>query len=111
MECRLGPHPEQTPCRLCHLKETPRFTSRETLLAQLKDMLFAKDYTSKIVITGLGGIEKTQLALELLYCIKEKRRNCLIMWIPVIRAERFIKDTLKLHSSSKYRAGKIRKLI
>jgi hypothetical protein len=74
-------------------------------------MLFAKDYTSKIVITGLGGIEKTQLALELLYCIKEKRRNCLIMWIPVIRAERFIKDTLKLHSSSKYRAGKIRKLI
>ena len=31
----------------------------------------------------LGGIGKMQLVLELVYWIREKYRNCLVIWIPV----------------------------
>lgn len=64
-----------------------RFTGRESQLAQLEKMLFTKDRTTKIAITGLGGGGKTQVALELVHRAKEKYGNCLIIWIPVINME------------------------
>ena len=64
-----------------------RFTGRQSQLAQLEAMLFAEDRTTKIAITGLSGVGKTQLALELLYRTKEKYKKCSILWIPVINIE------------------------
>lgn len=64
-----------------------RFTGRETQLAQLEKMLFTKDRTTRIAITGLGGVGKTQVVLELVHRVKEKYGNCLIIWIPVINKE------------------------
>ncbi|KAK5069395.1 hypothetical protein LTR51_008645 [Lithohypha guttulata] len=68
-------------------ERNPRFTGRETQLADLEGKLFAKDHTSKIAITGLGGVGKTQLVLELLYRAKEKHRDCSIIWIPATNTE------------------------
>lgn len=53
-------------------ERNPRFTGRESQLAQLDERLFAKDQTTKVAITGLGGVGKTQLVLELLYRTKDK---------------------------------------
>jgi hypothetical protein len=64
-----------------------RFTGREAQLTQLANKLFAKDQPSKIAITGLGGVGKTQLLLELLFQTKEKHKDCSIMWIPATSAE------------------------
>ncbi|KAK5072432.1 hypothetical protein LTR64_005098 [Lithohypha guttulata] len=64
-----------------------RFTGRETQLAELEGKLFAKDHTSKIAITGLGGVGKTQLVLELLYRTKERYKGCSIIWIPATTIE------------------------
>ena len=50
-------------------------------------MLFAKDYTTRIAITGLGGVGKIQLVLELLYRTKEKHKHCSIIWIPATNME------------------------
>jgi hypothetical protein len=44
---------------LVPFERTPRFTGRESQLAQLEGMLFAKTHTTKIAVTGLGGIGKT----------------------------------------------------
>jgi tetratricopeptide (TPR) repeat protein len=64
-----------------------RFTGRESQLAQLEEKVFAEDRTAKIAITGLGGVGKTQLVLELVYRIKQKYENCSIIWIPAINIE------------------------
>ncbi|KIM93232.1 hypothetical protein OIDMADRAFT_75421, partial [Oidiodendron maius Zn] len=65
----------------------PRFTGRESQLSQLQDMLFVKDQTTKIAITGLGGVGKTQLVLELIYRTREKHRKCSVIWIPAMNLE------------------------
>ena len=36
---------------------------------------------------GLGGVGKTQLVLELIYRIREKHKNCLVIWIPATNIE------------------------
>jgi len=64
-----------------------RFTGRESQLAQLEEKLFVEDRTAKIAITGLGGVGKTQLVLELVYRTRKKYKNCLIIWIPAINME------------------------
>jgi tetratricopeptide (TPR) repeat protein len=84
------------PLWIVPFERNPRFTGRETLLAQLQDRLFAKHHTSKIAITGLGGIGKTQLVLELLYRIKDRHKGSLIMWIPVTSAESVHQGYLKI---------------
>ena len=68
-------------------EKNPHFTGRETELAQLEEMLFAKDQTTKVAITGLGGVGKTQLALELAYKTREKHKNCSVIWIPATNME------------------------
>jgi Cdc6-like AAA superfamily ATPase len=56
-------------------------------LAKLEEGLFMKDQTTKIGITGLGGVGKTQLMLELVYRTKEKYKNCSVIWIPATDME------------------------
>ena len=50
-------------------------------------MLFIRDQTTKIAVTGLGGVGKTQLVLELVYRTREKFENCTIIWVPAIDME------------------------
>jgi hypothetical protein len=50
-------------------------------------MLFAEDRTTKIAITGLGGVGTTHLLLELVYRTREKRKNCSVIWLPATNME------------------------
>jgi tetratricopeptide (TPR) repeat protein len=68
-------------------ERNPRFTGRESLLTQLEQNLFAKHHTMRIAVTGLGGVGKTQIVLELLYQIKEKYNDTTIMWVPATSEE------------------------
>ncbi|KAF2676825.1 TPR-like protein, partial [Lentithecium fluviatile CBS 122367] len=72
-------------------ERNPRFTGRETQLAQLEEMLFTEgrsgDHTTKAAIIGLGGVGKTQLTLEFLFRMRKKYPDCSIVWIPATSSE------------------------
>jgi hypothetical protein len=73
-----------------------RFTGRELELAQLEGMLFTEDQTTKIAITGLGGIGKTNLLIGLVYRIRQKHKHCSIIWIPATNIESIYEAYLKV---------------
>ncbi|UKZ53151.1 hypothetical protein TrVGV298_006943 [Trichoderma virens] len=50
-------------------------------------MLFTGQHTAKVAISGLGGVGKTQLALELAYRIREEHDSCSVIWIPATNRE------------------------
>jgi tetratricopeptide (TPR) repeat protein len=43
----------------------------------------------KLAITGLGGVGKTQVALEFAYLVKEARQDYSIFWMPALSLESF----------------------
>ncbi|RYP11613.1 hypothetical protein DL767_011567 [Monosporascus sp. MG133] len=68
-------------------EQNPSFTGRESELKSLRQMLFTGHQTAKVAITGLGGVGKTQLALELVYRIRSEHKNCSVIWIPATNKE------------------------
>lgn len=64
-----------------------RFVGRHSQLNQLENTLFAKNQSLKLAITGLGGVGKTQIVLELAYRIREKYPECSIFWMPATNTE------------------------
>ena len=48
-----------------------RFTGRELELSKLENIISSNNQTIKVAITGLGGVGKTQLAIELVYRVME----------------------------------------
>lgn len=59
-----------------------QFTGRESELAELEKKLFVGLQTTKIAVTGITGVGKTQLVLELVYRTKQTFKNCSVFWIP-----------------------------
>jgi tetratricopeptide (TPR) repeat protein len=67
--------------------QNPSFTGREFELQRIRQMLFTGRQTVKVAITGLGGVGKTQLALELAYRIRAENKDCSVIWIPATSKE------------------------
>ncbi|KAH7025072.1 uncharacterized protein B0I36DRAFT_332488 [Microdochium trichocladiopsis] len=64
------------------LDENERFVGRKTQLNQLK-ALFDKR-RPKVALVGLGGMGKTQVALQIAYWVKECRREHSVFWLPAL---------------------------
>jgi tetratricopeptide (TPR) repeat protein len=64
-----------------------QFVRRHAQLDQLENTLFAENQPQILAVYGLGGIGKTQIALELAYRTREKDPECSIFWIPATNAE------------------------
>jgi putative protein kinase ArgK-like GTPase of G3E family len=65
----------------------PNFTGREPQLARLEDKLVEQGQTTKVAVIGLGGVGKTQVTLEFVYRVKDKHRNCSVIWLPATNPE------------------------
>ena len=68
-------------------ERNPSFTGRESKLEKTPSDAFMGHRTAKVAITGLGGVGKTQLALELIYRITAEHKGCSIIWIPATSKE------------------------
>ena len=65
------------------------FASRESELRAIRQALYTGDQTVKVTITGLGGVGKTQLALELACRVRVEHKSFSVIWIPVTSKESF----------------------
>ncbi|KAI1745736.1 kinesin light chain 1 [Xylaria scruposa] len=68
------------------------FVGREPILTQLIHTVHPgtdEDDCQNTVIEGLGGIGKTQIALELAYRMRRLDPECSILWVPAINAAGF----------------------
>lgn len=61
------------------IPEAAQFVARENELAEMRRVLHGPDFRSTIVLHGLRGIEKTQLAIK--YITQHKERYTAIFWL------------------------------
>lgn len=64
-----------------------QFVGQTSHLNRLENALFTERQPPEIAITGLGGVGKTQIVLELAYRTKEQHQDCSVLWIPATNAE------------------------
>ncbi|KAI9035586.1 uncharacterized protein KD926_003246, partial [Aspergillus affinis] len=58
------------------------FVGRQDEIRKIEDLVSKPDGPRKLAITGLGGVGKTQIALELAYRMRDREPECSIFWIP-----------------------------
>ncbi|KAN0070731.1 hypothetical protein V8E54_010896 [Elaphomyces granulatus] len=73
----------QDGCWMVPFKRNPRFLGRHNELVELEQkILNNNDQVRKMAITGLGGVGKTQIALQVAYRVRDRKPECSIFWIP-----------------------------
>ncbi|KAL4926591.1 putative kinesin light chain [Aspergillus undulatus] len=60
----------------------PCFVGRQDEIHKLEELILMPGGDNKLAITGLGGVGKTQVALELAYRMRDRDATCSIFWIP-----------------------------
>ncbi len=78
---RVAPKPA---CWFVPFERNPRFVGRSALLAELEARLAHTGRSKKAAVVGLGGIGKTQIALELAYRTKDKSPSSHVFWVPAV---------------------------
>ena len=68
-------------------ERNPRFLGRHNEVMRSEQKVLSENRVRKMAITGLGGVGKTQIALELAYQIRNKIPECSIFWIPSTNIE------------------------
>ncbi|KAL9025121.1 MAG: hypothetical protein Q9196_006007 [Gyalolechia fulgens] len=65
------------------------FVGRTKKLKELEEKLMISSHCQKLALVGLGGVGKTQVALQFAYTVKEHWHEYSIFWAPAISAESF----------------------
>jgi len=73
-------------------RRNDRFVGRELILHQLLERIppsANKDHCQWTVIEGLGGVGKTQIALEAAFRVRNEHPDCDIFWVPAVDVTSF----------------------
>ncbi|KLO86267.1 related to ankyrin 3 [Fusarium fujikuroi] len=68
------------------------FTGREGVISDLQRLLFADPYGQRVALFGLGGLGKTQIAIELAHRVKREEQNgrhYSVIWMPALSIASF----------------------
>ncbi|KAL4950439.1 hypothetical protein BDW69DRAFT_187374 [Aspergillus filifer] len=80
--------PSTLPCFMVPFPRNTQFLSRELELSRIETMVKSGDSgRRKAALSGLGGVGKTQIALEFAYRLHKQTKEYSIFWIPSTSAE------------------------
>ncbi|KAL8365128.1 hypothetical protein RB595_004105 [Gaeumannomyces hyphopodioides] len=65
------------------------FVGRAEVLGRLEKKLFGEDDPPRVALVGLGGIGKTQVALQLAYLTQENKSGWSVFWVPALSMASF----------------------
>ena len=91
----FAPYDEQScltfpePHVLLPLSRNKGFVGRESEMERLEHGLYSEDACQRVAIVGLGGVGKTQIALELAYRKREDTPDLSIFWVPATQPAAF----------------------
>jgi tetratricopeptide (TPR) repeat protein len=85
----LTPEHKFTPSYVIPSLANRHFTGRDDTLEALRQRLFIQSDSQKVALFGLGGIGKTQVALELADWVKKSIPECSIFWVSALSLESF----------------------
>ncbi|KAJ5592025.1 Acyl transferase/acyl hydrolase/lysophospholipase [Penicillium hispanicum] len=85
----------KSPSWLVPFDRNPSYVDRE-ILETIKQGLFASSGMSKAAVYGLGGVGKTQIALEMAYQAQEDHPDCSVFWVPAMSSDSIQQAYLKM---------------
>ncbi|KAH7018941.1 hypothetical protein EDB80DRAFT_631665, partial [Ilyonectria destructans] len=88
-EARL---PNKSTMHYLPLSRNRNFTGREDVIDSLKRLLFVDSDGQRVALVGLGGMGKTQIALQLAHLVKsniQEQENYSVIWIPALSMASF----------------------
>ncbi|THC89597.1 hypothetical protein EYZ11_010961 [Aspergillus tanneri] len=74
-------HELKEPVWMVPFRKNPRFVGREEEIARTEELIMPQNGPDKVAICGLGGVGKTQIALELAYRMRNRDPKYSIFWI------------------------------
>ncbi|RYP36178.1 hypothetical protein DL767_003510 [Monosporascus sp. MG133] len=79
------------PCHYIPFAKNKRFVGRDGTLERLKEMLFIGKECQKVAVVGLGGVGKTQVALQLAYWAKDHNHQpkYSVFWVSAMSGPAF----------------------
>ena len=77
------------PSKYIPFEQNGDFTGREQEMEALEQRLFVERTCRKIAVVGLGGIGKTQIALQFAYSVLEQHPDVSVFWVHALSAEKF----------------------
>lgn len=75
------------------------FVGRKSILDRLLELVppsVEEDICQWTAVVGLGGVGKTQVALEVAFQIRDKHPDCSIFWVPAMNATSFENAYMKI---------------
>src|SRR2546421_12004189 len=61
-------------------QRNPQFVGRTSEIKQIDTLLASETRCERVAITGLGGVGKTQIALEFVHQLRESQPDCSVFW-------------------------------
>ncbi|KAM5365796.1 hypothetical protein ACJA88_012310 [Fusarium oxysporum] len=83
------------------LSRNKNFVGRQEVISQLQQLLFTDPDGQRVALVGLGGVGKTQIALQLAHIVKKEDqadRNYSVIWVPALSMASFEQACSKMIS-------------
>lgn len=69
--------------------QNPKFVGRSSVIQELEAKLGQDVKGRRLALAGLGGVGKSQVAVEMVYRTRERCPNCSVFWVPATSPEAF----------------------